>query len=204
MTNTYFVFGSNAHIAWNAFPLMPQTLVFSETKKTDKAVNLLHRYNRSVEFSGDYEIKSSCSVKNSIIAIKFLAGKTEGKLQVIAGDQVLPSTTEDYFIGDEKVSNKQAVYVVKVNRENFPIKFRNTDPTSAGSQIKIYPVERPEESQFTIADLSNAETGYSPASGGEPTPPFKITAQPGATKGDFVFVTTDKAQPVIRLKLEPQ
>jgi hypothetical protein len=201
LTNTYFVFGSTARIAWNAFPLMPQTLSFGEEKK----LSFTHSYPKTVDLGNSYVKTTGCSVKNSNLSVNFLASKTDDKLKVVADyTRVLQHAGDETTVSEDKVEMTQAVYTIEVRRENFPIQFMNSDPKSVGSQIKIYPVELPDAANFRIVDLSNPETGYSPASGGDPTPPFKVTALQPNVSGDFVFVTTDRAQPIVRLRLESQ
>jgi hypothetical protein len=199
-TNTYFVFGQTAHIKWNAFPLIPQPLTFDN--KT-KVVSFLHRVDKTVNLGNSYFIQSSCSVRDEHISTKFLGNVTDGKLQVIVGGQALSSTsTEETTIGDEKVSVNQVVYRITVNRANFPIRFNDTDPESKGSHINIFPIAQPDG--FTIPELAKLyEDGLTPSSGGHMSTVFKITAQPGAT-GDLLFVTTDKANPIVCLRLASQ
>jgi len=200
MVATYYVFGQTAHIKWNAVPLIPQTLTFEN--KT-KIASFLHSVTKNVNLGNSYFMQSSCSVRNEHISIKYLGSVTDGKLQVIADGQVLPSSgTEETAIGDEKVSTTQVIYKIRVTRPNFPIRFNDTDPESQGSHINIFPVAQPDG--FTIPELQKLYgDGLTPSSGGHLSTVFKITAQPGAT-GDLLFVTTDKANPIICLRLESQ
>jgi len=195
----FYVFGSlplNAKLAWDAFPLVPQRLNFSDGQEL---VSLLHHAEKkeTLEEKGTkYGKVISCSVRNRTANITFVPERTNGKLELLVNGYPAPAVQ---FEGDDngaaKLGLARAQYDLTVSRQNYTqLSFHNTDIT--GSQINIYVFLQPNRGEFEILNITNR----APESG-TTTQPVKIKAlEPGAA-GQLIFVTTDSEQQYISVNL---
>jgi len=197
--NEFYVFGSlplQAKIAWDAFPLVPQRLNFSDGQGVFSPLHHAEKKERLEEKGTKYGKVISCSVRNRNVNITFVPKRTDDRLEVLANGRPLQAVQ---FEGDDsgaaKLGLARAQYNLTVSQRNYTqLSFHNTD--MEGSQINIHVFLQPERSVFGILNI----TDRAPESG-TTTQPVKIKAlEPGA-EGQLVFVTTDSEQQYIRVNL---
>lgn len=204
-SNDYYVFGQvpmTAHIAWNAFPLMPQRLTFTDGTEV---LSPLHHYQKTEALDDKgtkYGATVSCGVKNHNISITYMPTRTNDKLRIkVNGAIIDPNAQSGYdteLVGAEKVRIKNRLYTIPVSTTEFTrLSFVNINPVSEQTQIRVHVFNELDSNKFDVRDLADRE----PQSG-VTSPEIKLKALDSNASGELVFVTTDSEQQILRIRLE--